>query len=165
MSSADQAIAFANAQIGKPYVWATSGPDSFDCSGLIYASYKSAGVGLGRTTYQQILDGTEISQSNLLPGDLIFPSIEHVQLYVGDGMVIEAPYPGSQVRKVKMWGFWRARRVSAPGTALGTDVVSTNPIGNPLNPSSWPVVAQVNHIAAFLENKQWWGRIGFGILG
>lgn len=165
MTAADQAIVFARAQIGKPYVWATSGPDSFDCSGLIFAAYKSAGITLGRTTYQQIFDGTEISRANLLPGDLIFPSIDHVQLYVGGNQVIESPEPGETVHQTAIWGFWRARRVAAPGTAVDAGNVTTSPVGNPLNPSSWPVVGQLNKIAAFLTNKNWIARIGFGAIG
>jgi cell wall-associated NlpC family hydrolase len=105
------AIAFARAQIGKPYVFGATGPNSYDCSGLIQAAYKAAGVGLPRTTYQQILIGKNISQSDLIPGDLIFPDAGHVQLYSGNGNIIEAPESGQNVKERKIWGFWRARRV------------------------------------------------------
>lgn len=105
------AIGFALAQVGKPYQWGATGPDSFDCSGLTMAAYAAAGVQLSRTTYTQVLEGTAVAEGELLPGDLVFPDPGHVQIYLGNGYVIEAPFTGSQVRVVPMWGFWAARRV------------------------------------------------------
>lgn len=120
MGAADVAIAYALAQIGKPYVWATAGPDSFDCSGLVYAAYRAAGVPIPRTTYQQILVGQHIAQADLAPGDLVFPypDFSHVQLYIGGGQVVESPHTGATVRKVGMYGFAAARRYVAPGAAV-----------------------------------------------
>jgi peptidoglycan DL-endopeptidase CwlO len=105
-SAAEQAIEFARAQIGKPYQWGATGPDSYDCSGLTMASYASAGVSIPRTSRDQWTIGTHIdSMADLEPGDLVFyaygsdPStIHHVGLYVGDGLMIEAPYTGTDVR-------------------------------------------------------------------
>jgi cell wall-associated NlpC family hydrolase len=111
-SAVDSAIAFARAQIGKPYVWGATGPNGFDCSGLIQAAYKYAGVSLPRTTFQQIFSGREVSKADLIAGDLIFPDAGHVQIYVGDGQVIESPQAGENVRQTAVWGFWRARRVA-----------------------------------------------------
>ncbi|MFC4032887.1 NlpC/P60 family protein [Streptomyces polygonati] len=99
-SIADQAIAFARAQIGKPYVWGATGPDSFDCSGLTQAAYKAAGITLPRTTYDQVDVGTRVSEADLQPGDLIFfySDVSHVGLYIGGGNMIHAPHTGTVVK-------------------------------------------------------------------
>ncbi|WP_269853667.1 C40 family peptidase [Streptomyces sp. RPT161] len=99
-SRAAQAVAFAHAQLGKPYVWGATGPNSYDCSGLTQAAWSAAGVSLPRTTYSQINAGARISQDQLQPGDLVFfySSISHVGLYIGDGQMIHAPHPGAPVR-------------------------------------------------------------------
>ncbi|MFE2462387.1 NlpC/P60 family protein [Streptomyces sp. NPDC059402] len=98
---ADKAIAFARAQIGKPYVWGATGPDSYDCSGLTQAAWKAAGVTLPRVTYDQVNAGTTVPVSQAQPGDLVFfyDDISHVGLYIGDGMMIHAPKPGAYVRE------------------------------------------------------------------
>ncbi|MBI0297383.1 C40 family peptidase [Streptomyces sp. PRKS01-29] len=100
-SKAAQVIAFAKAQLGKPYVWGATGPSSFDCSGLTQAAWKSAGISLPRTTWDQVKAGTRVSTSQLQPGDLVFfyDDISHVGLYIGDGMMIHAPKPGDVVKK------------------------------------------------------------------
>ncbi|MFE9704894.1 NlpC/P60 family protein [Streptomyces sp. NPDC005930] len=98
---AEKAIAFARAQIGKPYVWGATGPGSYDCSGLTQAAWKAAGVSLPRVTYDQVDAGTTVPVSQAQPGDLVFfyDDISHVGLYVGDGMMIHAPKPGAYVRE------------------------------------------------------------------
>ncbi|MFF4469274.1 NlpC/P60 family protein [Streptomyces sp. NPDC001599] len=100
-TKADKAIAFARAQIGKPYVWGATGPGSYDCSGLTQAAWKAAGVTLPRVTYDQVNAGTTVSVSQAQPGDLVFfyDDISHVGLYIGDGMMIHAPKPGAYVRE------------------------------------------------------------------
>ncbi|WP_030542653.1 C40 family peptidase [Streptomyces albus] len=99
-TKAQQAIEFARAQIGKPYVWGATGPNSYDCSGLTGAAWKAAGVTLPRTTYDQVNTGTRIAKSAMQPGDLIFfyDDISHVGLYIGGGQMIHAPKPGTNVR-------------------------------------------------------------------
>jgi cell wall-associated NlpC family hydrolase len=99
-SVAEQAIAFARAQLGKPYVWGATGPGSFDCSGLTQAAYKAAGITLPRTTWDQVNVGTRVSEANLRPGDLIFfySDISHVGLYIGNGEMIHAPHTGTVVK-------------------------------------------------------------------
>ncbi|MCA1221260.1 C40 family peptidase [Streptomyces sp. 8L] len=94
------ALAFAYGALGKPYVWGTTGPDAFDCSGLTQAAWKAAGVSLPRTTYTQINAGERVSKSQLAPGDLVFfySGVSHVGLYVGGGKMIHAPHPGAPVR-------------------------------------------------------------------
>ena len=66
------AIAYAEAQIGKPYCWAGQGPSCFDCSGLVFTAYAAAGIHLARTTYQWRQDGPQIPLSQIQPGDLLF---------------------------------------------------------------------------------------------
>ncbi|MEX0172727.1 NlpC/P60 family protein [Streptomyces sp. LMG1-1-1.1] len=94
------AIAFARAQLGKPYVWGATGPSAYDCSGLTQASWRAAGVSLPRTTYTQINAGQRVSRSQLAPGDLVFfySGISHVGLYIGGGQMIHAPRPGAPIR-------------------------------------------------------------------
>ncbi len=99
-SQAQEAIAFAEAQIGKPYVWGATGPNSFDCSGLTQAAWRAAGVEIPRVTWDQVNVGTQVSRDALQPGDLVFfyDDISHVGLYAGDGMMIHAPRPGEAVK-------------------------------------------------------------------
>ncbi|MGW0207578.1 NlpC/P60 family protein [Streptomyces sp. NPDC003233] len=104
-TKAEKAIAFARAQIGKPYVWGATGPDSYDCSGLTQAAWKAAGVTLPRTTYDQVNAGTTVSLADARPGDLIFfyDDISHVGVYIGNGMMIHAPKPGAYVREESIY--------------------------------------------------------------
>ena len=100
------AIAFAKAQIGKPYQWGAAGPDSYDCSGLLYAAYAAAGIHIARTTYQWQQDGPVIPLSQIQPGDLLFSAGSdgtpanpgHVVMYLGGGQVIQAPQTGEDVQ-------------------------------------------------------------------
>ncbi len=98
-AKAAEAIAFARAQLGKPYVWGATGPDSYDCSGLTQAAWAAAGVSLPRTTWDQIKVGTRVSISDLQPGDLVFYNSDnsHVAMYIGDGKIIQAPHTGAVV--------------------------------------------------------------------
>ncbi|MCI3276076.1 C40 family peptidase [Streptomyces cylindrosporus] len=104
-TKAAKALAFARSQIGKPYVWGATGPDSYDCSGLTQAAWKAAGVSLPRTTYDQVNAGTTVSLADAQPGDLIFfyDDISHVGLYIGNGMMIHAPKPGAYVREESIY--------------------------------------------------------------
>ncbi|MGP4044878.1 NlpC/P60 family protein [Streptomyces sp. 2A115] len=99
-SRAGAAIAYAYEKLGSPYVWGATGPDAFDCSGLMQAAYRSAGISLPRTTYSQINAGQRVSRSEIRPGDLVFfySGISHVGLYVGNGQMIHAPNPSAPVR-------------------------------------------------------------------
>lgn len=100
-TKAEKALAFARAQIGKPYVWGATGPGSYDCSGLTQAAWKAAGVTLPRTTYDQVNAGTTVPVSEAQPGDLVFfyADVTHVGIYIGNGMMIHAPKPGTYVRE------------------------------------------------------------------
>ena len=99
-TKAAKAVAFARAQVGKPYVWGANGPSGFDCSGLMQWSYRQAGIGLPRTSQEQRYAGRHVSLSQAQPGDLITyrSDASHVAMYVGNGQVIHAPYPGAPVR-------------------------------------------------------------------
>ncbi|WP_208036737.1 NlpC/P60 family protein [Streptomyces cyanogenus] len=94
------AVAYAYGKLGSPYVWGATGPNAFDCSGLVQAAYRSAGISLPRTTYAQINAGHRVSRSELRPGDLVFfySGISHVGIYVGNGRMIHAPNPSAPVR-------------------------------------------------------------------
>lgn len=100
-AKAEQALAFARAQIGRPYVWGATGPSSYDCSGLTQAAWRAAGVDLPRTTWDQVKVGTRVATADLLPGDLVFfyDDISHVGIYIGGGKMIHAPKPGAYVRE------------------------------------------------------------------
>ena len=113
VSAASGALQFARTQIGKPYKYGATGPASWDCSGLTQAAYASQGVKLPRRAIQQSTVGKAVARKDLKIGDLVFPSapIHHVQIYAGNGMIVEAPKTGLNVREVKMWGFYTARRV------------------------------------------------------
>ncbi|AMW12426.1 glycoside hydrolase [Streptomyces qaidamensis] len=104
-TKADKALAFARAQIGKPYVWGAVGPGSYDCSGLTQAAWKAAGVTLPRTTYDQVNAGTTVPLSQAQPGDLVFfyDDLTHVGIYIGNGMMIHAPKPGTYVREESIY--------------------------------------------------------------
>jgi cell wall-associated NlpC family hydrolase len=92
------AVRAALSRLGLPYVWGATGPDQFDCSGLVQWSYAQAGLHLDRTTYQQINDGIPVPRLQVRPGDLVFPHAGHVQLAIGNNLVVEAPYSGASVR-------------------------------------------------------------------
>jgi cell wall-associated NlpC family hydrolase len=94
MSAVEQFVACARAQVGKPYRWATAGPNTFDCSGLVAFCYHEAtGETITRSSYDQIRLGTNVSQSDLSAGDLVFwghGQADHVGIYDGDGAVYNA---------------------------------------------------------------------------
>ncbi len=97
-SGAAAVVAYAEAQLGKPYRWGEAGPDGFDCSGLVMRAWQAAGVQLPRVTYDQARAGTRTTRAALKPGDLVFTeNFGHVELYIGDGRVIYAPRPGAFV--------------------------------------------------------------------
>ncbi|GEC09872.1 hypothetical protein SSP24_75270 [Streptomyces spinoverrucosus] len=94
------AVAAARAALGKPYVWGAAGPGGFDCSGLMQWSYAQAGIAIPRTSQAQRVAGRQVPLSEARPGDLITyrDDASHVGMYMGNGQVIHAPYPGAPVR-------------------------------------------------------------------
>jgi peptidoglycan DL-endopeptidase CwlO len=106
-TQADKAVAFAYAQLGKPYQWGATGPDSYDCSGLVMAAWASAGVTIPRDTYEQWAGLPHIPVSQMQPGDLIIYDGEgHVAMYVGDGYIIDAPHTGAYVERIPYDTSW-----------------------------------------------------------
>jgi cell wall-associated NlpC family hydrolase len=105
-SSVATAIAYAQHQLGKPYLWGGTGPDAFDCSGLVMMAYRAAGIDIPRTSEQQWLWGPRVSPSQVKPGDLVFfagadgtqTSPGHVGLVIGGGLMIEAYATGFPIR-------------------------------------------------------------------
>lgn len=116
-------LAAAETELGKPYRWGATGPDSFDCSGLVQEVFAAAGVSLPRTSRQQWYSGPHPRTADLQPGDLLFwangsdpATIHHVAIYLGAGYMIAAPHTGTvvQVQPVYDQGYFDATRVSAP---------------------------------------------------
>jgi len=105
-------VAYAEKFLGIPYVYGATGPGTFDCSGFTSYVYRNVlGIDIGRDTYAQIGAGREVSQSELQPGDLIFPSDHHVQMYIGNGQVIHAPHTGDVVRIAPLGTVMKAIRI------------------------------------------------------
>lgn len=98
-SAAAVAIEAALAKVGSPYVWAASGPNGFDCSGLTSYAYRAAGVSLPHSSRAQSSMGRQVSRAELQPGDLVFyyNPISHVGLYIGNGMMVHARTFGQPV--------------------------------------------------------------------
>ncbi|MEU7571751.1 MULTISPECIES: NlpC/P60 family protein [unclassified Micromonospora] len=103
-SAARTAIKTACAQVGDPYVWGATGPNSFDCSGLTQYAYKAAGISLTHFTGAQWNEGRKISASEARPGDLVFffSDLHHVGLYLGNGLMVHAPRTGKPVQVAKV---------------------------------------------------------------
>ena len=109
---AKEALAFALAQIGDPYVYGGTGPNSWDCSGLVMKSWAAAGVSIPRVVGPQIAAGKSVSMSELQPGDIVaYGDMSHDGLYLGNGRVVHAPRPGKSVEITGLSGFTRAARV------------------------------------------------------
>lgn len=99
-------IDFAMQQLGEPYVFGASGPDSWDCSGLTQKAYRSVGIKLPHHAASQGKMGTAVSEANAQPGDLVFwgPISGHTAIYLGNGKVIHAPHTGDVVKVANIWG-------------------------------------------------------------
>jgi cell wall-associated NlpC family hydrolase len=109
------AISYAIRQLGKPYIWGGTGPKGYDCSGLVMMAYQAAGISLPRTTFQQIGVGTPVYALNdLQPGDLLFSAGAdgtaadpgHVGMYIGSGLIIQAPETGKPIMITPLKGYW-----------------------------------------------------------
>ncbi|MFJ3864812.1 C40 family peptidase [Streptomyces nigra] len=98
-SRALRALEFARAQIGKPCVWGTTGPNTYDGPGLTQAAWKAAGIALPRTAQEQATAGQGVALTHLEPGDLVLYHAGHVGIYSGNGMMIHAPGPGTVIRE------------------------------------------------------------------
>ena len=98
--SASAVVAYARAQVGKPYCYGGSGPGCFDCSGLTMMAWRQAGVSLPHSSASQYNVGRRVSAGELQPGDLVFyySPISHVSVYIGNGQRISATHTGDYVR-------------------------------------------------------------------
>jgi LysM repeat protein len=120
-SAAAVAVRVALEQVGKPYVYGGAGPSDFDCSGLVMYAYAAAGISLPHYTVSQYDDTTRITEAQLLPGDLVFydnyegPQPGHVAMYIGNGQVVAANSPGTDVQ---------TQSLSYDGTIIGFGRVS-----------------------------------------
>jgi len=117
----EHVLRYARNQIGTPYRWGGAQRGGFDCSGLVYWAYRKAGyTGIGRTTYDQIKQGQPVGRDQLVPGDIVFPSTEHEGLYIGNGMILEAPHTGDHVKIIPLsqFGFLTARRLLHGGGGI-----------------------------------------------
>ncbi|WP_121702053.1 C40 family peptidase [Streptomyces sp. E5N298] len=96
----ERAVRFAVEQLGKPYEWGAEGPASYDCSGLTSVAWQRAGTPIPRTSQEQWARLDRVPLDGLRPGDLVvyFPEATHVAMYLGDGMVVQAPRPGADVK-------------------------------------------------------------------
>ena len=104
-----QALRYALSQQGKPYVWGAAGPSAYDCSGLVMWAYAQVGISLPHFTGAQWNTGVHVSRNNLQPGDLVFfyPDISHVGLYIGNGLMVDAPDFGETVRvQPVLWAYF-----------------------------------------------------------
>lgn len=110
------------AEMGKPYQWGAEGPDSYDCSGLVYSIYGKLGISLPRVARDQAKAGAYVPKEELAYGDLVFfardgQNVHHVGIYVGDGMMVHAPQTGDVVKKTTIMSgyydrvYYTARRV------------------------------------------------------
>ncbi|APC39013.1 C40 family peptidase [Clostridium estertheticum] len=95
-------VAYASNFLGTPYLWGGTTPSGFDCSGFTQYVYAHFGISVGRTTFDQINDGVEVSRDNLQPGDLVFfgsfANPHHMGMYIGDNNYIHAPHTGDVIK-------------------------------------------------------------------
>lgn len=109
------ATALAMSKLGSPYRWGATGPNAFDCSGLVSWAYKNAGITLPRTSRAMSRVGTPVAKADLRPGDLVFfyKPVSHVGIYIGDGKIVHASNRKSPVKVSDMsqLTFNSARRV------------------------------------------------------
>lgn len=146
------AVTFALSQRGKMYEWSAEGPNTFDCSGLMLASYASVGISLPRVSRDQYRAGTPVLVSQLLPGDLLFFStdrsdsrqIHHVAMYIGGGRMVHAPTWGEPVQTSPIWWteYFGATRVvpaiAAPGGTPATTAPPTTAPPTTIPPTTAP---------------------------
>ncbi|MGA5413261.1 NlpC/P60 family protein [Streptomyces pseudogriseolus] len=99
-AAGERAVRYAVEQLGKPYQWGAEGPATYDCSGLTSQAWRAAGAKVPRTSQEQWARLERIELVDLRPGDLVvyFHDATHVALYLGDGMVVQAPRPGARVK-------------------------------------------------------------------
>ncbi len=121
-SRAAAAVSYALSQVGKRYVAAGDGPDTFDCSGLTMMAWRQAGVSLAHLSYSQFSQVRRISDSELQAGDLVFyfgGGAHHVAMYIGNGKMVSASNPRDGVEIIDYKGPWYGERYSGAGRVVG----------------------------------------------
>lgn len=149
LATTSVALHWAFSELGRPYVWGATGPDAFDCSGLTQYAWKAAGVQIPRVAADQDSWTIPVPLSQLLPGDLVFfgtTDIHHVGIYIGDGLMINAPHTGDVVRVSSIWwsdlaGFGRVHSGHTPVPAHDMPV-SSKPLPPVVKPGLKPVPSQ-----------------------
>lgn len=136
---ADKAVAFAKAQVGDRYVYGATGPNSWDCSSLTQAAWKSAGVSIPRTSQDQWKKLPRVSLDSLKPGDLIvfYSGASHIGMYIGNGKIVHAPNPRRPVSIDNFAGYYRNNAIGAVRPAPYTEVKPPAP--RPAEPKPKPV--------------------------
>jgi hypothetical protein len=133
----DRIVEFARQQIGEPYVWGAEGPDSWDCSGLVYGAMKAAGLDVTRTTAANLgRQGSPVELAAAMPGDVVYydrpGATDHVGLYIGNGQMINAPQAGQPVSVASVGSPTSIRRmpgVDGPASPWG-DFAGTSTSGS-----------------------------------
>ena len=128
------AVQAALSKLGADYVWGATGPDVFDCSGLVQWSYKQAGIDMTRTTYTQILQGESVTGAPQR-GDLVFPEAGHVVIALGGDQCVHAPETGDVVKISNYWTAPIAIRRFGPNSGTVGDTATSGayqaiPVGN-----------------------------------
>lgn len=112
--AAQVAVNAALSRLGSPYIWGATGPNTFDCSGLMQWAYARAGINLPRVAAAQAQYGSLVASASLQPGDLVFfySPVSHVGMYIGGGKMINAPTAGEVVKIASVGSVVSARRVT-----------------------------------------------------
>lgn len=121
-SRAARAVRYALAQVGDRYVTAATGPSAFDCSGLVLAAWRQAGISLPHYSYAQYQRSRKIPLSQAQPGDLVFyfgGGVHHVGMYIGNGKMVHAANPGAGVTVTPVLGSWYNRYFTGVGRVAG----------------------------------------------
>ena len=113
-------LAAAETRIGAPYRYGGSGPEAFDCSGLVAYAHRQAGIAVPRTAAEQFSKATPVKRRELRPGDLVFfrlsgRDVGHVGIYVGDDRFVHAPQSGGHVRLASLEDEWYRQRFVGAG--------------------------------------------------
>jgi cell wall-associated NlpC family hydrolase len=122
-SNQERAVQLALSFIGTPYVWGGESPRGFDCSGLVQFVFTAAGIQLPRTAQEQYDAGPAVPPGQpVVPGDLVFfgtgpDGVSHVGIFVGNGVMVDAPHTGADVRLDQVNGFEHIVGITSPGGA------------------------------------------------
>lgn len=111
-SRVETAVRFALAQQGDPYRWARSGPNAYDCSGLVLRAFAQIGIKLPHYTGTMIGYGKRVSRVGLQRGDIVFPTAGHVGIYLGNNQMVHASSSKGKVVVAKVYSFYAARRLA-----------------------------------------------------